>query len=89
MKLKDKLKKAFPKLKKGLPKKFDDCIIGVDAEEIRMCYCRDKVAHKLTEIGVKLKGKHTEVNFEEAKDFIWWNMSVSSNYVIVNPIEEM
>ena len=84
MKLIKKLKKAYPKLKKGLSSDFDSCVIGVDAEELRLCYCKDLVAEKITEIGVTMKGKKVDITYEEALDWIWWNLSVPDNYVIVN-----
>ena len=84
MKLINKLKKAFPKLRKGLSKDFNSCVIGIDAEELRLVYDRDLVAEKIAELGVTMNGKKVDINYDEAVDWIWWNLSVSDNYVIIN-----
>lgn len=84
MKLIDKLNKTYPKLKEGLPSNFDECVIGVDAEELRLVYDIDLVAYVLTLEGVIVNDINKPVTHKEAKNYVYWNMSVPDRYVIVN-----
>lgn len=84
MSLASKLKKAYPKLKKGLASKFDSCIIGVDANKERYVYCQNLLAEKLVEEGVTIKEENKSVTYDEACEYIWWCMTDPNRYVIVD-----
>jgi len=77
MKLINKLKKAYPRLKKGMDKKYDSCIIGVTADELKLVYDRDMLANKVIELGI-VEGD------TEAEEYVYWYLSCGTDYTIIN-----
>jgi len=79
MKLINKLKKTYPRLKKGLNKKYDDAVIGVTADELKLVYSRELLIEKMMDL--KILDTNSITEYEE---LIYWNISCATDCVIVN-----
>ena len=79
MKLINKLKKTYPRLKKGLNKKYDDAVIGVTADELKLVYSRKLLIEKMMDL--KILDTNSIAEYEE---YVYWNISCATDCVIVN-----